>query len=157
MTNSKSDTAARAAETVRETAAETTESAKAEAATRAEGAKSSLANEVSSIASALKAASREFSDGSTESKAFNQVAEGLSGASEAIQKKSLSEMVSDLNSFARRNPAAFLGGAAVLGFAASRFAKASAEPAAKESRSGMTAGGRIPQATSEPMRPEAKP
>lgn len=157
MANSKSDTAARAAETVKAKAAETTETVKAEAAKRAEGAKSSLASEVSTIASALKAASREFSDGSTESNAFNQVAEGLSGASDAIKQKSLSEMVSDLNSFARRNPAVFLGGATLLGFAASRFGKATAESTPTKSPAETTADARFQSATSGRSSEEAKP
>ncbi|MCT7374096.1 hypothetical protein [Chelativorans salis] len=129
MVKSKTDTAASAAENVQEKAAEFAQSAKAEATRRAEGAKFSLSEEIASVASALKVASGEFSDESTESKTFNQLAEALSGASEAIRQKNLSEMVSDLNGFARRNPAAFLGTAALLGFMGSRFARASGEAA----------------------------
>lgn len=149
MAGSKSDTMSDATGTLKEKTAEATESAKAEATRRAEGAKFSLADEISSIAVALKTASGEFSDGSTESKAFKQIAEGLSGASESIRQKSLGDMVSDLNSFARRNPAAFLGGAALLGFAVSRFAKASGDAAATDTQ--------VPRATREHLRPEAKP
>ncbi|TCD16398.1 hypothetical protein [Oricola cellulosilytica] len=116
-----------AADAVRAKAAETTQAAKAEAARRAEGAKSTFADEISGVASAFRSASGEFGESSFQKKTFDQIASGLSDASDALRRKDFGEMVSDVNAFARRNPMAFLGGAVLLGFAASRFAKASAE------------------------------
>lgn len=106
-------------------ARETVSTVKAEATRRAEGAKRSVVDELGGVASALRRASTEFSDESMEGRAFRQIADGLSGASESLKDKGLGEMVHDLNHFARRHPATFLGAAALLGFAASRFAVAS--------------------------------
>lgn len=116
-----------AADAVRAKAAETTQAAKAEATRRAEGAKSTFADEISGVASAFRSASGEFGDSSFQKKTFDQIASGLNEASDALRRKDFGEIVSDVNAFARRNPMAFLGGAVLLGFAASRFAKASAE------------------------------
>lgn len=127
MATPKNETAARAAEDLRETAASARASAKDEVETRGEGAKHSLADEISRVASALKTASREFRRGSTEANTFDQIAQGLEGASNSVRQRSLGEMFSDLNTFARRHPATFLGGAALFGFAVSRFARASSE------------------------------
>ncbi len=127
MAHPKSETANRAAEDIGTVAAEARSRAGEEVRTRAEGAKSSLADEMASVASALKAAAREYDSGSTGSKTFADIAEGLERASDTVRHKSLGAMVSDLNSYARAHPAVFLGGAALLGFAASRFAKTSAE------------------------------
>ncbi|MDN3721915.1 hypothetical protein QW131_28930 [Roseibium salinum] len=71
------------------------------------------------------AGSREFERDTVEAKAFKQLSDSLSGTSRSLRDKSLSEMLDGLNAFARNNPAAFIGGAVALGFAASRFAVAS--------------------------------
>ena len=42
-----------------------------------------------------------------------------------VREQSLSSLTGDLTRFARQNPAVFLGGAALLGFAAARLMKAS--------------------------------
>lgn len=92
---------------------------------QAHTAKSSVANEMSGVASALRTAAEEMRSGSPQERTFGQIAEGLADASEAIRNKDLSEMVQDVSAFARKNPLVFLGGAALIGFAATRFAKAS--------------------------------
>lgn len=99
----------------------------ASAATRqAESAKGAAAEEISSVASALRTAAEEMRSGSPQERTFGQIAEGLADASEAMRHKDLGEMVEDVSAFARKNPLVFLGGAALIGFAATRFAKASA-------------------------------
>ena len=95
------------------------------AATRADAAKSSAADEVSSVASALRTAAEEMRSGSPQERTFGQIAEGLADASDAMRNKDLNEMVQDVSTFARKNPLVFLGGAALVGFVAARFAKAS--------------------------------
>ncbi|WP_299740892.1 hypothetical protein [uncultured Roseobacter sp.] len=92
---------------------------------QADSAKSSVADEMSGIASALRTAAEEMRRGSPQERTFGQIAEGLADASEAMRNKDLSEMVQDVSAFARKNPLVFLGGAALIGFAATRFAKAS--------------------------------
>lgn len=92
---------------------------------QAEKARSGAANEVSNIAGALRGASDELRSGSAAERSFAQLADGLAGASEAVRDKDLGELIDEMNRFARNNPATFLGGAAIIGFAASRFARSS--------------------------------
>lgn len=101
---------------------------------QAQAAKSSVADEVSSVASALRTAAEEMRSGSPQERTFGQIAEGLADASDAMREKDLSTMVHDVSAFARKNPLVFLGGAALVGFAATRFAKASNDTAAQSSR-----------------------
>ena len=95
------------------------------AASQANAAKSSVADEMSGVASALRTAASEMRNGSPQERTFGQIAESLADASDAVRGKDLSTMVHDVTAFARANPLVFLGGAALVGFAATRFAKAS--------------------------------
>lgn len=90
-------------------------------------AKSLVADEISSVSSALRTAAKEMRSGSPQERTFGQIAEGLADASDALRDKDLGTMVGDVSRFARSNPMVFLGGAALIGFAATRFAKASDE------------------------------
>lgn len=101
------------------------------AAKQADAAKSSVAEEVSGVASALRTAAEEMRAGSPQERTFGQIAEGLADASDALREKDLSTMVQELSAFARKNPMVFLGGAALIGFAATRFAKASSDATSK--------------------------
>lgn len=92
---------------------------------QAEAAKASVADEVSGVASALRTAAEDMRSGSPQERTMGQIAEGLADASDAMRDKDLSTMVQDVSAFARKNPLVFLGGAALIGFAATRFAKAS--------------------------------
>lgn len=99
------------------------------AAAGAETAKNRAADEVSSVATALRRASAELRAGSPQERSFGQVAEVLAEMSDGIRDKDLRDLVSEASGYARRNPLAFLGGAALLGFAAARFAKAGQDDA----------------------------
>ncbi len=103
-------------------------SAKDEAAHRAEGAKSSIANEMSDVARALRGATDDLRGNSTSKRTVDWVADRLDGMSQAIQNRDTSQLMNEVSGYAKRNPALFLGGAALVGFAISRFAKASSEP-----------------------------
>lgn len=103
------------------------ESISAEAKTKADQVKSSMADEVSGISSALRTAADEMRSGSPQERTFSQIADGLADASDAMRDKDLGTMVRDVSQFARRNPLVFLGGAVLIGFVATRFAKASNE------------------------------
>ncbi len=94
---------------------------------RAEGARTAAADEVQGIAHALRKAADDLREGSPQERTFSQIAHGLADASEAMRDKDMGEMVGDLADFARRNPLVFLGGAALVGFAATRFAKATSD------------------------------
>ena len=99
------------------------------ASKQAESAKDAAADELSGVASALRTAAEDMRSGSPQERSFGQIAEGLADASDAMRNKDLGEMVQDVSAFARRNPLVFLGGAALIGFAATRFAKASSSGA----------------------------
>lgn len=120
-------TAADLAQDAKETAGNAVQSATKAAATQASAAKASVADEMSGVASALRTAAEEMRSGSPQERTFGQIAEGLADASDALRDKDLSTMVNDVSQFARKNPLVFLGGAALIGFAATRFAKASSE------------------------------
>ena len=98
-----------------------------EAHDRAEGAKDSMAEEVSSVGRAFRAASDELREGSPQEKMFSSMAEGLADFANSLRGRSVPDLVHDVSDFGRRNPAAFLGGAALLGFAAVRAARATQE------------------------------
>lgn len=106
-------------------AEDTASVAKEEASRRADSAKTSVADEIGGVASAMRKASGEFKNESMQARAFRQLADGLGDASESLRNKDLGEMMHGINRFARQHPATFLGAAALLGFAASRFAGAS--------------------------------
>ncbi|PWK61460.1 hypothetical protein [Roseicyclus mahoneyensis] len=98
-----------------------------EARTRADDAKADVATEVMDVATALRHAVEELRDGSAQERTLGQIAGGIADAADAIRDKDLGEMVEMASNLGRRNPALFLGGAALLGFVASRYAKASAQ------------------------------
>ncbi|KIN65853.1 hypothetical protein Z945_900 [Sulfitobacter noctilucae] len=120
-------TAANAAEGLKSGAQDAAEKAATEASQYADQAKGAAADEVKGVASALRTAADEMRSGSPQERTMSQIADGLADASDSIRGKDLGEMVGSISDFARRNPIAFLGGAALLGFAATRFAKASSE------------------------------
>lgn len=66
-----------------------------------------------------------------------QLASGVESVSTTLRDKGVDELFGMVGQFARRQPAVFIGGAALLGFIASRFAVASA----KAARAGMDGQG----------------
>ena len=119
-------------ESARETASDAAGAVRSEATRRVEGAKSGVADEVSDVASALRKAADDMRGGSPQERTFGQIAGGLADLSDEIRGKDLGEMANQVGSFAKRNPLLFLGGAALAGFAATRFASASARRDADE-------------------------
>lgn len=120
------DTAADVGDSARETAQNAAGTVRDEAARHAESAKDGVADEVSDVASALRKAADDMRNGSPQERTFSQIAGGLADVSESIRGKDLGEMANELSGFAKRNPMLFLGGMALAGFAATRFATASA-------------------------------
>lgn len=91
----------------------------------AERGKNRAAGAVADTAGALEEAAASAKEGSPQQQLLSEAARGLSSIADRIEGRSVGEMVGDLSDFARRNPVAFLGGAALAGFAISRFARAS--------------------------------
>ncbi|MDF1726825.1 MAG: hypothetical protein P1U53_03645 [Sulfitobacter sp.] len=119
-----------AASSASDMAKEATDAAKASVETKSTEAKDSLASEMEDTASALRRAADEVRDGSPQGQTFSYLASGLADMADSVKDQDVKNFPSMVNTFARRNPIAFLGGAALLGFAVTRFAKAS-EPTAQ--------------------------
>lgn len=82
------------------------------------------------FATVLRKAAREM-DGSGQStvcKLAESAADGLEQFSGTLRSKDLNGLVHDVESFARRQPVAFIGVAMVAGFLAVRFLKSSQHP-----------------------------
>lgn len=90
----------------------------------AEGAREHTLDTVENAASAANAAGREFEPGTLQAAAFEQIGAQINSVAAHLRNKPVDEMVDDVAVFARRNPLLFLGGAALMGFAAARFLKA---------------------------------
>ncbi|SEM98544.1 hypothetical protein SAMN04488003_107109 [Loktanella fryxellensis] len=106
-------------------ATETKDTILGEVSQRADAVKGAAATEVGNVAAALRKAAQESRSGSAQERTFGQIADTLADASDAISNKDLGTAISDIGEFARRNPLTFLAGAALAGFAVSRFVKAS--------------------------------
>lgn len=107
------------------TAREVGDTVAREAKDRADKAKDGVADDISSVSDALRRASDDLRNGSPQERSFGAAADALADFADTVRNKDLGEMVDDMGDFARRNPMAFLGGAALLGFAGVRMAKAS--------------------------------
>lgn len=90
-----------------------------------EEGKAEAISQIDRTAEQIRNAGHEFGDDSYQAQAAEYLASNLSQAADMIRNKDLGAIVDDVTLFARRNPALFLGGAALLGFAAARMMKAS--------------------------------
>lgn len=89
----------------------------------ANDARISTVDTVENAAHAAKAAGREFDPDTLQAAALDQIGAQISSVATHLRNKPVDEMVDDVAVFARRNPLLFLGGAALVGFAAARFLK----------------------------------
>ena len=88
--------------------------------------KSSGAEYVNSLADALRRAAREFdADLPIAGTYIRKAASQVEGVSDTIRTGSFNDLVRNAQSFARRQPTAFLGIAVLAGFGAVRFLKSS--------------------------------
>jgi uncharacterized protein YjbJ (UPF0337 family) len=124
---------------LRDAAGQKYDEAVSEVRTQANEAKDNVAGEVKDVATALRRAAEDLRSGSAQERTLGQVANGIADASDALRDKDLGEMVTSVSKIARDNPVLFLGGAMLLGFAASRYAKATSEHSEKTPGSGEDA------------------
>lgn len=124
-TETAGDTAKELGQEARDTAESLKNRATEEASRRGDEAKEGVADEISNMGSALRRAAEELRSGSPQERTFGHMADALADFSETVRDKDFGELAGDLSGFARRNPLAFLGGAALLGFAGTRIARAS--------------------------------
>ena len=90
--------------------------------------KASGAEYVGSLADTMRRAAREFdTDLPIAGTYIRKAASQFEGVSDQIRKGNLNDLVRNAQSFARRQPTAFLGLAVLAGFGAVRFLKSSSE------------------------------
>ena len=90
--------------------------------------KSSGAEYVGTLAETMRRAAREFdADLPIAGTYIRKAAEQVDGVSEGIRSGNLNDLVRNAQSFARRQPTAFLGMAVLAGFGVVRFLKSSAD------------------------------
>jgi hypothetical protein len=108
-----------------------------------DGEKSAGAEYVGSLADTIRRAAREFdSDLPIAGTYIRQAASQIEGVAETIRTGSFNDLVKGAQSFARRQPTAFLGMAVLAGFGVVRFLKSSAnDTEGSGSRQDRFAGG----------------
>lgn len=116
-----------ATDAVRDGAADLAASAKERAVEEAERGKEAVSSGLDDFAAAIRKASEELGnrDQSMASNLVREVASGLEQATGSIKGKSIQDLTQSVAGFARRQPTAFLVGAALAGVALGRFARAS--------------------------------
>ncbi|MFN7225198.1 MAG: hypothetical protein ACK4MS_14375 [Paracoccaceae bacterium] len=112
---------------IKEAAVSKFDDAMTEVRSRAGNAKDGVADEVKDVAAALRRASEDLRGGSAQERTLGTIASSLADVSDQIRDKDLGQIAQMVSKVARENPILFLGGAALLGFAASRYAKASGQ------------------------------
>jgi hypothetical protein len=121
---------------LREAAVSGLDDAKSAATEKAGEVKAQAADEIARTARGLEAAAEEMEGSPLQQDLLREAADGLKQIAHAVEGKSLGRMAAELSEFGRQNPVAYLGGAALVGFALARFARAStpAEPDTSSSR-----------------------
>ena len=113
---------------LRDVALSSLEEAKSTASEKAGEAKALATDEIARTARGLEAAAAEMEGSPLQQDLLREAADGLKQIAHAVEGKSLGTMAADLSEFGRQNPVAYLGGAALVGFALARFARASTAP-----------------------------
>ena len=141
-----SDIARTAKDHIQDLGAQAKETATQEAVARADEAKNTAAYKVQQAANAADSAAGEFDPNSPQAQAINQVAERIEDVAAQLRTADVRDLADQATDFARKNPALFIGAAALAGFAAARFLKARApESIARETTDpwAVPTGGRI--------------
>jgi len=110
---------------VRDAALSSFDEAKSAAAENVEETKEQAAGEIARTAQGLEAAAKDMEGSPLQQDLLREAAAGLKQIAHAVEGKSIGAMAGELSEFGRQNPVAYLGGAALVGFALARFARAS--------------------------------
>jgi gas vesicle protein len=121
------DTAHDAKEAIVAGAGSTLTTVKDAAVEKADEARETLSDVGERLAATLQRASTESDSDALKSRVLSSVAQGLTTASDALRQRSVADLTSDVKALARRHPGAFMAAAAVAGFAAARFMRASSQ------------------------------
>jgi hypothetical protein len=110
---------------LRDAALSSFDEAKSAATGKVEETKDQAAGEIARTAQGLEAAAAQMEGSPFQQDLLREAADGLKQIAHAVEGKSIGRMAGDLSEFGRQNPVAYLGGAALVGFALARFARAS--------------------------------
>jgi hypothetical protein len=110
---------------LRDAALSSLDEAKSAATEKVEETRDLATGEIARTADGLEAAAREMEGSPFQQDLLREAAAGLKQIAHAVEGKSIGAMATELSEFGRRNPVAYLGGAALVGFALARFARAS--------------------------------
>jgi uncharacterized protein YukE len=84
------------------------------------------ADYIGSVAAATERAAAEFDQAMPQAAHYiRQASEQIQSMADTVRERDVRELVSEVETFARRQPTLFFGGAVILGFAALRFLKSS--------------------------------
>lgn len=126
-------TPADSARRIKDSASDLIERGKEAASQKAHEGVDRVANSAQNTASALRrAASDVETDNAWVSEALRKSADGLEQATRSLTGGDYTRGVADLNAFARRQPAIFLGASLALGFALARVGKTAIEAATED-------------------------
>lgn len=112
------------AEKARETVGDAVDTASHKARVEAEQARDTAAEEVQKTANAADAAADEFDENSIQARAIEEVASRIDDLAEQIRGQDIDRVARMVGDAARRHPMMFVAGAALAGFAVTRFLKA---------------------------------
>ncbi len=125
---------------VKDMAADVAGGAKKAAETKLGAGKDFAAEHLGSVAHALRKTGDELAESDSGITEYvHRAASSVEKVSTYLQKKTLSELLGDMEGYARREPAVFLGGAFVVGLLGGRFLK-SAAPAPSARATGQSDG-----------------
>lgn len=105
-------------------AAQAKDTIEQEAVAHADTVKIAAADNVQSAADAATAAAGELDPSSPQAQAIQQVADQIEEVAATLRHADVRQLATQTTEVARQNPLLFIGGAALLGFAAARFLKA---------------------------------
>jgi hypothetical protein len=109
------------------------EPAKEKALQMAEQQKAAGADRVQGLARAINSAADQLNQDMPEAANYiRNAAQGLERASNAVRDQSMEDLAGVVRDFARKDPAAFIGGSILAGFMLSRFLKSSAQAASQQ-------------------------
>lgn len=105
-------------------ASETAEHLRDAAASRIDGARGALADAGDRLADTLRRAADKPEAPELQTRTLTALSDGAAAVADTLRDRTFSEMAGDVRALARRHPAAFAAGAAVVGFAVARMLRA---------------------------------
>ena len=94
---------------------------------KADAARESLSDVGDRLAATLQRSADGEDGNALKTRVLSSVAQGLTQASDVLRQRSVVDLADDVKTLARRHPGAFMAAAAVIGFAAARFVRSSAQ------------------------------